>query len=144
MKNKAAKKLIAMFSAVTVMASVFGTSASAYNVQEEWRTYYESEGASYKTDVVYMNYNNPVTNYVRATSITGTSTAVVVTGSNVQMYDIPAGCYTAYAYTKVNMPLNLFRPYWKNSYSVDENNIGRYKCASSGGGSYTTAGYLAY
>lgn len=144
MKYKTTKKLIAMFSAVTVLGAVFGTSVFAEDHEEKtWRTYYQGENVSYKTDVVYLKYNNPVTNYIKATSITGTSTSVVITGTNVDMYDIPAGCYTAYAYTKVHMPVNYFRPYWKKNI-VNYDNIGRYKCVSSGGGYFETTGYLLY
>lgn len=138
-KNSILKKIGATALAMGLMCSIFG--GTVYAVQSDWYTYHTGPGATYPTDVISLKFNNPVTNYVKANSVTGSGAKVIVSGVNVNMYDIPACSYTTYTFTALKLGEKIFRPYSK---TTTDPSVGTYKCVSSGSGTYYSSGYIKY
>ena len=139
MIGKVIKKLGVLVACLSLI-SLVSINAHAEDSKAEWNTYYTGPGAAYPTDIVSYKYNNPFTNYVQAKSVTGSGAKVVVSGVNVNMYDIPQGRYVSYTFTASNMTRHAFRPVSKSG-TVTK---GTYMCASSGNSTYYSSGELWY
>lgn len=137
MMRKVIKKLGVLVACLSLI-SVLGI--NAYAEETEWNTYYTGPGAAYPTDIVSLTYKNAYSNYVQAKSVTGSGAKVVVSGVNVNMYDIPQGRYMTYTFTASDMTKHQFRPYSKSG----DIKKGTYMCASSGNTTYYSSGNIWY
>lgn len=137
MMRKVMKKLGVLVACLSLISIL---SINAYAEETEWNTYYTGQGAAYPTAIVSLTYKNPISNYVKATSVTGSGAKVTVSGVNVNMYGIPQGRYMTYTFTASSLATYQFRPYSKSGTITK----GNYMCASSGNSTYYSSGKLWY